>query len=208
MQSGLWPRKWVAAYRQSPPVGPHCPSPFPWQGCAHFTPGVSADCLVAVGLILIPRSVAGVTSSPPRPAGLDARAPRAGPRAEDVQGRWEAGSPVAESWRKGKSQCAWPLPSCDCPGLPSEVWASCDPKSYCHGRPSLCLLAPSHRHGLSGQDTSLWWQGSHFLRGLLRQPGQDAYTLDSARSPGPPTISTTGLGGGGGPEMRCGFSQV
>lgn len=103
------------------------------------------------------------------------------------------------------------LPPRDRLGLPSEGLHHVIPNLTSMGGQVLCRLAPPfppHRgHGLCLVRTQAsWWQGSHFPRGLLRQPGQEcahADTLTVLWTQGHSTMS----GRGAGSEMRCGFSK-
>lgn len=158
-------------------------------------------------------SHAVVLGSPPLPlprwAGRQASG--AGPHAEDVQGQVGGRESSHGKLEEGSSVCM-ALPPRDRLGLPSEGLHHVIPNLTSMGGQVLCPLAPPfpphHGHGLCLVRTQAsWWQGSHFPRGLLRQPGQEcahADTLTVLWTQGHSTMS----GRGAGSEMRCGFSKV
>lgn len=111
MQSGLWPRKGWPPSQTKPSCEAALPfaSTFPWQGLRSLCAGVSAVCPGGCGPHPHPTQWCWGHLPFPCPAGLDARPLELGHMQRMSRGRWEAGSPVTESWRKG-ARCAWPFP--------------------------------------------------------------------------------------------------
>ena len=121
MQSGLWPREGWPPSQTKPSCGAALPfASFPWQGLRSLCARVSADCLGGRGPHPHPAQCCWGHLPSPRPAGLDARPPEPGHVQRMSRGRWEAGSPVAESWRKG-AQCARPFPHVTAQASPPRV---------------------------------------------------------------------------------------